>query len=491
MRAQIFTLAISAIAALSVLSGRPAAAADFFVSPANLPSAITSASDGDTIYVSAGTCSAHVTVNKVLNIRGAQAGVAGSANTRGASETILSNGVTVTASGVQLNGLVIRGGDLVGDVTGTGVMVKPYVFALLFSNNIVEDNTFGMYLNGSGHIVQYNLFRNNNRPGSARGDGIYSDFGLQDAIITNNSFNGNSIGSVVLMGGINGGVLNNVTVSNNTILNDGTLALYGGSYLTVSGNLICNVANGHCLMIGGGNNHVTVSDNQFLASQYRGVRVSAGGKYSANKDVRIYNNDIANNRQGGLSVVDGAYNDGGTLVYDQNVDGKVDAECNSWGAITGPTNASNPSGTGDKVSGDADFVPFRKYIPLTAHVSATLLQTYSNVSTRTYLQVIRITNNGGKAVVGPAYYVLDGLTANGVQLVNSTGTQDDACQPPVGSPWYTFVANGSTLLPGQSVIVTLKFTTNVGVTFSTSKIGGTDGTIANPVGRRILAANYR
>jgi hypothetical protein len=113
------------------------------------------------------------------------------------------------------------------------------------------------------------------------------------------------------------------------------------------------------------------------------------------------------------------------------------------------------------------------------------------VSTRTYLQVVRITNNGLKSVVGPAYFVLDGFAANGVQLANSTGTQDDGCQAPTGSPWFTFVTNGNTLLPGQSVIVTLKFTTNVGVTFSPTKIGGTDGTGPNPVGRRILAANFR
>lgn len=490
MRAQHYTLAIAAIAALS-LGGRQAAADTYTVAPANLPAAINSAADGDTINVTAGTCSAHVTINKFLNIRGVQADVPGSANTRGVSETILANGVTVDATGVQLNGLVIRGGDNVGDITGTGVRVLPTSNALVFTNNIIEENTFGMYLKGAGHIVQYNYFRNNNRPGSAHGDGIYTDGELRDSFIFFNTFTGNQSGSVVLSGSVKPGRIDNVTIANNTILNDGTLLLLGTSNVTVASNLVCNIANGHALMLAGGNNHVTVYDNQFLASQYRGIRVSVTPKYSANKDIRIYNNDIANNRQGGLSVVDGAYNDSGTLNYDQNVDGKVDAECNSWGAIIGPTNAINPSGTGDKVSGDADFIPFRKYIPLTAHVSATPLQTYANVATRTYLQVVRITNNGGKSVVGPAYLTLDGLAANGVQLVNATGTQDDACQPPLGSPWFTFVTNGNTLLPGQSVVVTLKFTTNVGVTFNPSKIGGTDGTGLNPVGRRILAANYR
>jgi len=491
MRAKFYPLAVTAIAALSIFGGRPAAATVYSVPAASLPATIALAVDGDTINVFAGTCSVPVTINKSLEIRGAQADVPGSASGRGASETILANGLTVAATGVQLNGLVITGGDGVGDVTGTGANVRAASNALLFINNIVEDNTFGVYLNGAGHVVLYNLFRNNNRPGSARGDGIYSDGGLSDSIIANNVFEDNEIGSIVILGNKKGTSAQNITISDNEIMDDGTMALYGINTVTVTRNHVCNVANGHALLLGGGNNHVSVSDNQFLASEYRGIRISAGGGYPANRDIRIYNNDIIDNQQGGLSVVTGAYADGGTLVYDRVADGDVDAECNSWGAISGPTNAGNPGGTGDKVSGTADFIPFRKYASLTNNVSATLLQTYSNVSTRTYLQVVRITNHGCKAVIGPGYFVIDGLTPNGVQFVNPTGTQDDACQPPVGSPWFTFVNSPNTLQAGQSVIVTLKFTTNVGVTFSPTKIGGTDGTLLNPVGRRILAVSYR
>jgi hypothetical protein len=38
--------------------------------------------------------------------------------------------------------------------------------------------------------------------------------------------------------------------------------------------------------------------------------------------------------------------------------GTVDAECNWWNSPTGPTNASNPGGTGEEVVGDADFAPW-------------------------------------------------------------------------------------------------------------------------------------
>lgn len=490
MRAQIFPLATMAIAAFTVFGGKPAAAATYTVAATALPATISSASNGDTINVLSGTCTSHVTVNKSLTIRGVQADVPGSAPARGVSETVLSNGVTVAAAGVELNGLVIRGGDLVGDVTGTGIYMKAGADTMTFTNNVVTGNTFGLYLRGTGHSVRFNLFRDNNKPGSARGDGIYSDFGLHSTEISNNVFTENQAGSIVILGGVKGGTVDNISILDNEIMEDGTLAIYAADTVSIAGNHICDVANGHALLLGGANNHVSVTENQFFGSQYRGIRISAGGKYGANKDIRIYNNDIIGNVAGGLSVVAGAYADGGALSYDQMADGDVDAECNSWGATTGPVGTGNPSGTGDKVSGTVDFMPFRKYASLSRNVSATVLQTYSNVSIRTYLQVVRITNHGCKPVVGAGHLTLDGFAANGVQLVNPTGTQDDACQLPVGSPWFTFVNGASTLQPGQSVVVTLKFTTNVGVTFNPTKIGGTDGTGLNPVGRRILAVSY-
>ena len=36
----------------------------------------------------------------------------------------------------------------------------------------------------------------------------------------------------------------------------------------------------------------------------------------------------------------------------------MDAECNWWNSPSGPTNASNPGGTGEEVAGDADFSPW-------------------------------------------------------------------------------------------------------------------------------------
>lgn len=98
-----------------------------------------------------------------------------------------------------------------------------------------------------------------------------------------------------------------------------------------------------------------------------------------------------------------------------------------------------------------------------------LLQTYGNTSTNTYLQVYRVTNCSTYRWTNPVSLVLRNLTA-GVTLTNKTG---DTTVNDVGSP-YINATISSPLLPGQSVIMTLRFTTTgsnlSGVTPFTGKI---------------------
>jgi len=56
----------------------------------------------------------------------------------------------------------------------------------------------------------------------------------------------------------------------------------------------------------------------------------------------------------------------------------VDAEHNWWGSATGPTHASNPGGTGDKVSDNVDFTPW-----LTAPISGSESKTVPAGATTT------------------------------------------------------------------------------------------------------------
>ncbi|MGV3722810.1 MAG: hypothetical protein ACO1SX_18050 [Actinomycetota bacterium] len=488
MHSRFFSLAALAACALFGIGVSPASAADHFVAPSGLKAKIAEAGtlNGDTIFVSAGTTSDYIVVNKSLTIKGAKMDTPGAAPSRGTGESVFTRGMEIAANDVTLNGVTLQGAVRGGYPDGWGTWVRPTTSNATFINNVVQDNVVGLYLNGTGHTVQYNLFRSNNRTGSLSGDAIYSDSGLHGAVIADNSFTGHSAGAIVVVGGVKGGTVSELTIDGNSIVNDGTIAIFNATDVEITNNLICNIRNGHGIHLGGGDVRVLIQANQILASRYRGIRIANSAKFpTVNEDIHIFENDIANNTLGGLSVIPGSYTDAGG-VLDTVANNRVQAECNAWGSVNGPL---PESGGGNKVSGPADYTPFRKYMNLTSHVGVTLLQTYS--ASGTHLQVIRITNNGGKAVVGNAYYVLDNLAANGVTWVNpSAGSQDDACQPPVGSPWYKFVnSGGANLLPGQSLIVTLKFT--AAGAFDTTKIGGTDGTLLNPVGRRILATNYR
>jgi hypothetical protein len=489
VQSRIWSLAALTGGLLLCLTGRTASAAVYNVTPAQLRDTILSPTvvDGDTINVSAGTTKDYIVVTKSLNIRGAQADVPGSAPTRGGTETVLCSGIEIVASDVTINGLCLKGATNKGHPGGWGAWVLKHTSNVTFINNVVQNNVFGLYLNGTGHTVQYNLFRNNNKSGAASGDGIYSDFGLHEAVISNNSFTGHTAGSIVVLGGVKGGTVTDLTINCNQIVDDGTLALIGCSDVTITNNVICGIQNGHGILLGGGNARVSIQGNDILASKHRGIRVEANTKKGINSDIRIFENNIANNVKGGLSVVPGSYSDGDNLIDQLGDDNKVDARCNSWGALDGP----QPKGSGNKVSGDAVYKPFRKYMDITKHVDVKLLQTYSNVGTGIYLQVIRITNNSPKAIIGEALYVLGGFAANNINWTNANGNLDDQCQAWHGSPKLDFVTSGNKLLPGQSLVLTLQFNTTPGGPFDTTKIGGTDGTLLNPIGRVVLAANFK
>lgn len=86
--------------------------------------------------------------------------------------------------------------------------------------------------------------------------------------------------------------------------------------------------------------------------------------------------------------------------------------------------------------------------------SITLLQTYANHTEKTYLQVYRITNTSTYKWDSAVSLVLKNLTP-GVTLDSPTGytTVND-----VGSPYVDVPVSGG-LLPGQSVVITMRFTT--------------------------------
>lgn len=334
-----------------------------------LQAAINKSSPGDTVNVAAGTYAVVgvVTVNKSLNLKGAQSGV--DARTRAGAESILENsgGLYVTANDVIVDGFTVQN-STVSAFTGYGIDLGAGTSGGHVINNIIQNNIAGIGLAnnpaGSQALIQYNLFRNNTQPGGASGHGIYSDeyvagltFGVDDVLIDSNDFV-NDNGAVTGTWGI--GISNtdpahpfvNLNVQNNKFASSSPASrgmyFYGTHSSSIKANLIANKTN-YAIGFFDDDAGITIQCNTIQNSN-RGVWVDHFAV--ANSNFTINDNNISGNATAGIVVELGGYSGGA---------GSLNAENNWWGSSTGPTIASNPGGTGDAIvdpDGVVDFTPF-------------------------------------------------------------------------------------------------------------------------------------
>src|SRR5439155_7828550 len=99
-------------------------------------------------------------------------------------------------------------------------------------DNLLRDNTFGVYLNSNGAhrtVIDDNAFVNNNRPGAAAGNGIYSDQGVSNARIEDNFFTKQTNASMIFVGNGSTGPVGqdqfNLQIRENTIIDDAPVIL--------------------------------------------------------------------------------------------------------------------------------------------------------------------------------------------------------------------------------------------------------------------------
>ena len=154
---------------------------------------VAAAAPGDTVKVCPGTYTENVLVDKTIIVNGAKSGV--DARTRGtANESVLHSAnpslpiFMLNADNVRLNGFLIE-----GNSNNAGIQTTPAFSGYRVLNNIVRDNVIGIYLHSGGAattIARQNLIRDNNRPGSSAGNGIYSDQGAVNIDIVSNRFRG-------------------------------------------------------------------------------------------------------------------------------------------------------------------------------------------------------------------------------------------------------------------------------------------------------------
>jgi serralysin len=178
-----------------------------------IQAAVDAASDGDTIFIAAGTYNELVTVNKDVTIAGPNAGIA--AGDPRNPEVVVDGGFHMNAAGATLDGItVLGGGNLAGnpagiyvdadDVTlknlivqgdgsaGTGILT-PYnggVTGLVLSDSRIDDWTNGTYFNPTTQFTASgNSFDGN-------GVALTGDDWADGTLISGNTFTNSSFGHV-------------------------------------------------------------------------------------------------------------------------------------------------------------------------------------------------------------------------------------------------------------------------------------------------------
>ena len=330
---------------------RPVKAAVLCVNPngtngcfATVTAAINAANVGDTINVAAGTYNEQINLNKQgLFLRGAQAGLPACSRSGTSGEAILRHPdgpVQLSANNVTIDGFVIQGGT---SGLSAGVTTRPEVAGHRVLNNIIQNNTQGIYLNSNGaspSLVQGNSFRHDANGGARAVNGIYSDADLRNVTISQNCFAGQSNTSIVITGAAarDPEKFSAINISENIANGEQFLELLFTKNLTISGNRITNAPPTNdsqiqvvAISLGGGNASITIEGNTILnanaASQNLAPAIGIRDPYGVavvNSDVAIRCNRIVGNLAGGVILQSGAYQ------------GTVNAENNWWGCNAGP-----------------------------------------------------------------------------------------------------------------------------------------------------------
>jgi mucin-19 len=322
------------LAGSGVLSGTPAAVnvgtfGGIGGTQGTIQNAVDVAAAGATVIVGAGTYVENISVSKGLSLNGA----------RGASlpgESVIRGQVRLEAPGIALNGFTVR-----GYAGGAGIVANNASGDVII-NNYITDNVFGLSLaSGNGAVirVENNLFENNTRPGSASGNGLYTDFAVFNVWVSGNRFVGHPEGSVTFLG-----PSSSIQISGNTIVGDGPISLgnvSGVSFITrnsISGN------SGHAIWIGGGVTGLSITENRLHDNGGAGVkfaRPGSSGIAAVSSGFTVRENSFQNNADGAI-VID--------TTEGSRYTGVLNASGNWWGNARGPQVVSSGfTGSGNNI----------------------------------------------------------------------------------------------------------------------------------------------
>lgn len=271
---------------------------------------VNAAAPGDTVKVCPGTYTENVTVDKALILNGAKSGVNGTRVVNPATESIVHSAdpsqpiFMLTANGITLNGFFIE-----GNSNNAGIQTSPMFSGYQILNNIVRDNVFGIYLHGNGAattLVRRNLLDGNNRPGSAQGNGIYSDQGALGITVLANSFR-NHINTGIVFATA-GTQQESIIIQNNRSLNDNTfVALFD----VQNAQVVANQTNdnidgddfGSTIFVGGDADGILIQRNVLVNPGFAGIAIRDTLQiFTGAANVNVVGNTVTGAEGSGIDV---------------------------------------------------------------------------------------------------------------------------------------------------------------------------------------------
>ena len=183
---------------------------------------------------------------------------------------------------VQANNVVIDGFTVQDAKDNAGINLSRAFSGYQIFDNVIRQNTFGIYLNSDGKRltdIGENIFLCNNVPGSAQGNGIYSDQGVSNANIARNFFTGQINASSIFVGNTNpllgGGPSQaqfNLWIKNNAMIDDAPIIMVNTSNSQISDNVSIR-SSGSGIFFGGNVRRVQVVGNQLLDGAFSGINL--------------------------------------------------------------------------------------------------------------------------------------------------------------------------------------------------------------------------
>ncbi len=274
--------------------------------------AVNAAHAGDTINVRGGTYEEDVVVNKKLTIQ-----ATGPATVDPVDDGVAGN--PAYGFNLQANDIVIRGfriGEFDGNADpdgSVGINASSSFSGYKIQNNTIARNVFGIYLNTSTSngvhqtVVSGNTFRNNNAPGAASGNGIYSDQGARNVKITDNNFHGHDNEDIIFVAPA--ALQLNLVIQHNTLVDSSGIFFVNVQHSTIANNTIQG-SNFNAIELAGGNVDNIIRSNNLKnvgIQGYTGIYLNTAYA-GANSNNTIQNNTVVYAGLSGIRVRDSSFN---------------------------------------------------------------------------------------------------------------------------------------------------------------------------------------